>query len=316
MKSLTIGTGLKTISQEAFSGCSGLGRVDIPDNVLHINQQAFYGCSQISEVVMKSVTTIGEEAFSSCSLLKGITIPMSVTKIDARAFASSGLENVDYPTSVTEYENNIFDQCENLKMITIIGDSTKSEMEGYTHQQQPWWTNILVIETVKISEGVTSIGTSSFEGAEKLTSVELSTSVKTIGNRSFKGCVLLESLELNNVESIGEQAFSSIKISSLRITENVIAIGKESFSNCDLLTTVRYPVHEIVFGENIFTECKNLNEMIFYKTEKGDTMQIYENGTQPWSSILKQITTVEFEEGVKYVGDYSFAGAENLTTIN
>ena len=109
-----------SIGSSAFSGCSGLTSVTIPDSVTSIGEYAFSGCSGLTSISVAagntkyhsegnciieteskklilgcknsviptdgSVTSIGKSAFSGCSGLKSITIPDSVTSIGEYAF--------------------------------------------------------------------------------------------------------------------------------------------------------------------------------------------------------------------------------------
>ncbi|MBR3444057.1 MAG: leucine-rich repeat domain-containing protein [Bacteroidaceae bacterium] len=56
-----------SIGSSAFSGCSGLTSVTIPNSVTSIGSSAFSGCSGLTSVTIpNSVTSIGEGAFYKC----------------------------------------------------------------------------------------------------------------------------------------------------------------------------------------------------------------------------------------------------------
>ena len=64
-----------SIGYNAFSGCSNLQSVTIPNSVTSIGNYAFLDCSSLQSVTIpNSVTSIGEGAFVGCSNLQSVTI--------------------------------------------------------------------------------------------------------------------------------------------------------------------------------------------------------------------------------------------------
>ena len=62
-----------TIGDHAFSGCTGLTNVTIPNSVDSIGDLAFYDCTGLTNVTIpNSVTYIGNRAFVSCTNLTTI----------------------------------------------------------------------------------------------------------------------------------------------------------------------------------------------------------------------------------------------------
>lgn len=77
-----------TIDEYAFSGCTSLSSVTIPNSVTTIGNRAFSGCTSLTSfVIPNSVTKIGGYAFSRCTSLTSIAIPNGVTEIGGRAFS-------------------------------------------------------------------------------------------------------------------------------------------------------------------------------------------------------------------------------------
>ena len=98
IKSVVIGSNVKTIGESAFQNCKKLTSVTMGKNVTTIGAKAFYGCSALTSVKMSSkITKIGSQVFYKCTKLKSITIPSKVKSIGKKAFYG----------------------CKNLKKITI-----------------------------------------------------------------------------------------------------------------------------------------------------------------------------------------------------
>ncbi len=209
------------IESWAFSECSSLKSVNIPNSVTTIGEWAFYrsviadinvgssnprfasddgilfsknmdtiicyprGKTNSTYTIPGSVTAIGEWAFEECGSLTSVNIPNSVITIGRGAFSKCrSLISVNIPNSVTEIGSLAFNECNSLT-------------------------------TVNIGNSVTEIGNQAFEECGSLTSVNIPNSVITIGESAFSKCSSLTSVDIpNSVTEIGWGAFS--KCSSLR----------------------------------------------------------------------------------------------------
>ena len=70
---ISFGTGVKFIPDDAFKDCTNLTNVEL-DDVTEIGSNAFQGCSSLTNVDLSSVTYIGLSAFQNCTSLAHICL--------------------------------------------------------------------------------------------------------------------------------------------------------------------------------------------------------------------------------------------------
>ena len=95
-----------SIGDYAFTGCSSLTSITIPDGVTSIGDYAFSGCSGLTSITIPDgVTSIGDYAFSGCSGLTSITIGNGITSIGYYAFyGCSSLTSITYLGSMAQWK--------------------------------------------------------------------------------------------------------------------------------------------------------------------------------------------------------------------
>lgn len=69
----------KEIGKYAFSYCSSLKSIDIPESVTKIKEAAFLCCKSLKDIVLPpELTYLGESAFEGCSSLESIELPKTL----------------------------------------------------------------------------------------------------------------------------------------------------------------------------------------------------------------------------------------------
>ena len=181
-----------SIGHNAFTGCTELTSVTIPDSVTSIGNSAFSLCSDLTSVVIPdSVTSIGNSAFSLCSDLTSVVIPDSVTSIGNDAFSwCSDLTSVVIPDSVTSIGNGAFSSCYSLTSITIPDSVTSIGNYAFSYCTD--------LTSVTIPGSVTSIGDSAFRDCTKLTNVTFAgANPPSFDLTAFYDCDALQTISLS-----------------------------------------------------------------------------------------------------------------------
>ncbi len=295
--------------------------------------------------VAYSVTSIGNEAFYDCSSLNAITIPEGVTSIGNWAFESCiSLTAITIPEGVTSIGDYAFLVCSSLTSIVVAKGNKVYDSRGDCNAIIETNSNTLIkgCATTIIPEGVTSIGSSAFEGCSSLTVITIPEGVTSIGNNAFFGCSNLTAINIPaSVTSIGNYAFyecSSLtaivvakgnKVYDSRgdcnaiietnsntlilgcattiIPEGVTSIGDNAFYWCNSLTAITIPEGVTSIGEGAFYGCSNLSAI----TLPEGVTSIGGSAFDGCSSL----TVITIPEGVTSIGDWAFGSCSSLTDV-
>ena len=74
------------ISHDAFSGCSSLREIRIPESVRELLSNVFCGCAFREITLPEGLTQIDDFTFCDCSKLEHITLPEGIRRIGTAAF--------------------------------------------------------------------------------------------------------------------------------------------------------------------------------------------------------------------------------------
>ena len=132
------------IGTSAFSGCTKLGEIVLPDNIAYIGSYAFDNTLWFNNLsdgpvylgsilytykgempenttitVKDGTTMICEWAFSSQYNLIGISLPQTIANIGDYAFSYSGLKSFEIPASVDTIPRGLLSNCYNVRSLTI-----------------------------------------------------------------------------------------------------------------------------------------------------------------------------------------------------
>lgn len=333
------------IGELAFTNCSGLTEVTIPEGVTSIKDSVFQSCSSLTEVTIpKSVTSIETYTFYNCGALA--TVYYGGTQEDWDALKNTidnGNDpllnaNIIYSENSSDYAYSVNDAGDGVTITLYNGAAKKviipSELGGkpvtaignYAFQGSTTITSVIIpkgitsignsafqncpnLTEASIPEGVTSIEESTFYNCKNLMEVSIPKTVESIGDAAFSGCDSLKEITLpKSVTSIGANAFGSChSLMEITIPEGVTRIEITTFYFCESLKKVSIPETVTFIGDNAFDGCSSLKEVTIPKSVTSIGGGVFGN-----CSSLKEVT---IPEGVKNIEKQTFYGCSKLEEI-
>ncbi len=342
-----------SIGSSAFSYCSSLTSVTIPEGVTSIESSAFSYCSSLTSVIIpESVTSIGSSAFSGCSSLTSVTIPEGVTSIGKSAF-SDGIKEVV------------------LKSTTPPELISSGLISGYTILNVPagayddycsatYWADLASQITVDDDEKRKKSVTLTAEddksslhmaiGDENLKYVTHLTISGTINSYDFmvmrNKMPLLRHLDLSNAGIVYNSyehytgyhtednvfpnyGLYSSKLLTLSLPENITSLGIESIARNEFLSEIVIPEGVTSIGGYAFEYCSGLTTVTIPEGVTSIGNGAFDVCVSLKSVVLPptidtiglsafyatDLTEIRIPSSVRLVGDMAFAACRNLNDI-
>ena len=322
---VTIPAGITVIGSTAFSYCTEISNVIIPNTITSTESSIFSGLAgltvtintnitswtqalanttDLTVILGNNITSIGNSAFSGCSEIISFTIPNGVSSIGKLAFQNcTGLTGITIPASVYTIGNSVFSGLNNLK-VTINTNSINNT-----------WTQILNGASdlaIVFGSTVRTIANSAFSGCIGLTSVTFPTSITSIGTSAFAGCINLPALTLpSSVTSIGSSAFSGCtKLTNAILPANLSRLESDVFLNCIVLNrsgdeSFTLPTHITYIGSNAFSGCAALTGLVL-----PDSVTFI--GSNVFNNCIN-LRTSSIPVNVTSIGNSIYSGCNTLT---
>ena len=310
-----------SIGGSAFSGCTGLTSITIPDGVTEIGQNTFYGCTSLPikdnvryadkwaigvgdkttpNYSLKSDTRGLINTFSGCTNLARISIPETVVCISGDVFSGcSLLKSVKIPTDATIIGDATFKNCSSLTSVNIpsktknIGDSTFCDCKKLT--------------SITIPEGVTEIKHATFGECYNLSSVTLPESLTSIGTFAFGNCTELKSITIpKNVTSIAAKSAFRAYFDDWYL--KTVTINSPAIMEAGDFKNIFGPY---VTTYNIGAEIDELKDVTFFNYTNLKTVTLPKTLTRIGESAFDRcsaLTSINIPSKVNSIGAYAFAG--------
>lgn len=287
------------INDYAFSGCTALVTLNLPENLGTLDSYAFKGCTALTTVNFVAnakfitpetteggtdpapeaydpaglVTTIGDGAFMDCTSLTTITLPYFIARIGNSAFenctALATFTTMDGADKKTAALRTIGDRAffGNTSLNNVDVNTTK----GVNTIGVSAFENCGQLATINFS-GVTRFAEGVFRNAKALKSVTMSANASIyVGQEAFRNCVTLSDITAR-IAAVEDGAFRNcISLRAITfVSSGIEYIGSNAFNGCVLIQKVSIPSSVVAIGDSAFDGCRGITSLTF---ESNETLQ-------------------------------------------
>jgi len=326
IETLTIPNTVLLLGESSFAGCIGLKEVTLPVDLSKADG-AFREC--------RNVETIHYTKGSTGIMADLTTNRENIGRYTLEAYSLEHLTMVEFEEGITHIGAYAFDaRNSNDKEVgvltTVVFPSTLESIGDYSFYGQKNW-----ITTLELPRGIKSLGNATFAGCDGLQgNLILPEGLETLGRDCFNNCVGIEGLMFpSTIQTIpvgcfyncvglrGEVSISEpiqkieyrgfygcSGLEKLSIQKSIQTIEGEAFTNCSGLKEIIIPV-ELSKDDGVFAGCANIETIHYLAGSTGIMPDRSWNGFRNMSMegcSIGSLKHVDFEEGIKHIGTYSF----------
>ncbi len=245
LTSLTFGNRVSEII--GFNQFTALKELKLPSSIISIN--GFDDCSGLTELIVPASVTnlIG---FHRCENITRLTLKDGAKELAFGAFLENNIETLYLGRNV---DKHLFSGSQTLTSLQV--GRYVSTIMGFSE--------CTALETVSLTNGLTSISDETFASCASLKKVVLPNTIVNIGARAFFSCESLEMIILGDgLMDIGEYAFAyCMSLKEIDVPGTVPVIKNGTFCECTGLEKVTMHEGTILLLSAVFENCRSLKEI-------------------------------------------------------
>ena len=299
------------ISADAFKYCASLTSITLPSRITKFNKSIFSMCNSLKSVNIKGT---GGEYVSKDGVLCNAdgteiiycpiartgqyTVPSGVTTIGNNAFEGTKITSLVIPAYVTKIGDDAFSKCTELKSIEFKGKKSDGRLDIGSRA----FYNCTALKSVTLPENLYTLEKYAFGATSNLTEVTVNS-----GNVNFENA------------AFGTAATSpEFYVEKLNIGADLCVIDINGVFGGTVLSKVTVNGNNAnysVVDDVIFN--KEITKIVYYPTNKTGDYVIPESVVEIGANVFenKLISKITIGKNITLIGDFAFAGCENLTEI-
>ncbi len=302
---LSGGSYIKTIGRTAFKSCYKLTTVNV-GNVVSIGQSAFLDCTNLTTATWSNqLQELGNYAFCYTGLTHDIFLPVGFKFLGARAFSNVKSKNILIPSTLNQitktslenmdYLENLYFNVNFFNIVMSFGTTPKSckvyvpvgckdkisSTSGWRHfstiQEGAFDfayqknMNSVYKMTVTSTKPVT-VGEETYDGTAKYVYTPSLVGASKFIPSPYESDRMVGDTRRYLITEIGDSCFAGSSIAKIDFFKmpHLTRIGRKAFYG-SALTSAELPGNEISLGEDAFTNCTSLTEIVtsYYCTWDG-----------------------------------------------
>ena len=274
---IIIPSGVTTIVNGAFSGCSSATSIMLPSTIRRIgyywedDDDADFGRTirNIFGACNNLVSISVDEQNSNFSSQDGVLYNKAKTYIYCVPKAASGIIHI--PDGITNIDQDVLSNHVSLTSVVFGENSQLTAIDNHA------FYGCTGLSTIIIPNRVTSIGERAFWDCTGLTSITIPNSVTSIGDSAFYGCTItnVNVFDLNawcNIaferQSCPLSSTTTLTVNGARPSGDIVlqsakAIPCFTFYNCTDITSITLPTECECIEKYAFYGCTGLTSLVF-----------------------------------------------------
>ena len=275
----------------------------IPEVGDTIKDFAFCYCRSLKSVTIpEGVTVIGEGAFGMCLFVRDVYLPTSLKEVGSAAFNGMVEHSVHVKDLSAFWHMKVHPDdhryFENLTPIQLMCNGEKivdwelpDDITSITDRKYENYN----IRTLKLPEGLTSIGHFAFYNCKDLKDIWLPKSLSRIGEAAFFSSSA-------NLHVADLASFCRLTVGDLYIQESSL------YENDQEIVDLQIPAGVETVNNYVFTNCKNIRTVSFPEQMKSIGVRAFGDCTN--------LESVELPESLTSISGGAFDGCKGIKSVN
>ena len=274
-----------------------------------------------------TITMIAEYAFYGAEDINSIVIAGKTMELDTKAFQSCEAKKIVITGCDLQVGENAFSYCDDVEEVCITGSNI--DVETYAFYDTGKDMNVKIvnctgvldekafqscgIEGLTISNSSLELGENVFSYCEDLATVSMDNSALEIGTYAFydsgdDATVTFTGCDLD----MDDKAFQCCGLVTLNISGSDTVMGENTFSYCEDLTDVVIGANNIEIGTYSFYDCTALVNVSIAADSEDDNLELFIDDEAFQSCSVQNVV---IGRGKVEIGDNAFSYCEDLVSV-